>query len=176
MKVLVNEDEIVAEALGIGDQLRVVRELLHNGEPVPAELLQLVGDRLSIDPSLTSSFAGRPMRALYVEGLCGGGLIPLGAAGTPRAEVHVPLAHQSALAGVLLAAALVRFRMKGHEPMTQVTRLDTRTRLGKHLRQPAAARPRGCVCRDVDFTARYRDKWAEEPVHQPRRATAKRRG
>lgn len=155
-----NEDEIVAEALGISDQLRVVRELLHSGRPVPADLLHLVGDRLSIDPSLTSAFVDRPIRALYVEGLCGGGLIPLGGVGTPRAEVHVPLAHQSALAGVLLAAALVRSRMTGEEAMTQVTRIDVGTRLGTHLRQPVAARPSGCVCRDRDYTDRYQTKWA----------------
>jgi hypothetical protein len=154
-----NEDEIVAEALGISDQVRAVRELLHNSQPVPTDLLELVGDRLSIDPSLIAMFVGRPMRALYVEGLCGGGLIPLGGVGTPRAEVHVPLAHQSALAGVLLAAALVRSRMTGGDPMTQVTRIDLRTRLGTHLRQPVAARNSGCVCRDLDYTDRYQTKW-----------------
>jgi Prokaryotic E2 family C/ThiF family len=157
---IANEDEIVAEALGVSDQLRVVRELLHNGGPVPLDLLELIGSRLSIDPELTSAFAGRPIRALYVEGLCGGGLVPLGAVGTPRGEVHVPLAHQSALAGVLLAAALVRSRMHGDETMTQVTRVDVRAQLGSHLRQPVAASPAGCVCRDQDFTARYRSKWA----------------
>jgi Transposase len=120
---------------------------------------QLVGDRLSIDPPLTAVFVGRPIQALYVEGLCGGGLIPLGGVGTPRAKVHVPLAHQSALAGVLLAAALVRSRMTGGDPMTQVTRMDVRTRLGTHLRQPVAARSTGCVCRDLDYTDRYQTKW-----------------
>jgi hypothetical protein len=51
---------------------------------------------------------GRPIRELYVEGVCGGGLIPLGVIGLPRQELHVPLAHQSALAGVLLASALAK--------------------------------------------------------------------
>jgi Prokaryotic E2 family C/ThiF family len=157
---IANEDEIVAQALGVSDQLRVVRELLHNGGPVPSDLLELVGSRRSIDPALTSTFKGRPIRALYVEGLCGGGLVPLGAVGTPRAEVHVPLAHQSALAGVLLGAALVRSRMHGAESLTQVTRLDLRMRLGSHLRQPIAASPANCVCRDQDFTTRYQSKWA----------------
>lgn len=157
---IANEDEIVAEALGVSDQLRVVRELLHTGAPVPLDLLELVGTRLSIDSALTSMFVGRPIRALYVEGLCGGGLVPLGAAGTPRPEVHVPLAHQSALAGVLLGAALVRLRMNGVEAMTQVTRLDVRMRMGSHLRQPMAAAPATCVCRDPDFTERYESKWS----------------
>lgn len=157
---IANEDEIVADALGVSDQLRVVRELLHNGAPVPSDLLELIGGRLSIDPALTAAFGGRPIRALYVEGLCGGGLIPLGAGGTPRPEVHVPLAHQSALAGVLLGAALIRLRMKGVESMTRVTRLDVRMRLGSHHRQPVAASPSRCVCRDQDFSERYESKWA----------------
>lgn len=47
----------------------------------------------------------------------------------------------------------------GGDPMTQVTRIDLRTRLGTHLRQPVAARISGCVCRDLDYTDRYQTKW-----------------
>lgn len=41
----------------------------------------------------------------YIEGLCGGAVLPLQRTGRPRQDVHVPIAHQSALAGVLLAAS-----------------------------------------------------------------------
>ncbi len=154
-----NDDEIVAAALGVSDQVRAVRELLHSGGPVPSDLLRMVASRLSIDESLAGAFAGRPIRALYVEGLCGGGLIPLGQAGTPRADVHVPLAHQSALAGLLLAAALVRMKLSGQEPVTQVIRVDLSKALGSYLRQAVAPRTAGCVCRDRDYTVRYATKW-----------------
>ena len=51
--------------------------------------------------------------ALYTEGFCGGAVIPLGDLGRPANDVHLPLAHQSALAGVLLAAAGVRMGLSG---------------------------------------------------------------
>ena len=43
-----------------------------------------------------------------MEGICGGGIIPLGEAGQAPREQQVPLGFQSALAGLLLAAEAVR--------------------------------------------------------------------
>src|SRR5262249_8213226 len=102
-----NEDEIVAAALGVPQLVVDVRTLLHTGSGVSRSFLEAVAQGLQLPSEEVLQYEGKSIRELYVEGVCGGGLIPLGTIGMPRQELHVPLAHQSALAGVLLAAALL---------------------------------------------------------------------
>lgn len=153
-----NEDEIVAAALGVTDRQQEVRQLLYSGDGVPAALIEVVRDRLRIPSDVAAPFIGRPIRALYVEGLCGGALVPLDRLGPVRQDIHVPLAHQSALAGVLLAAALLRQVLTGPPSTTEISRIDLLRRLGSDLRQPRLATP-SCICRDTDYTSAYADKW-----------------
>jgi hypothetical protein len=154
-----DEDDIVAEALGVPEARAAVRTWLHTGEPPPADFLELVAARLGADPAALEPFAGRGVRSLYVDGICGGQVLPLG---TRKAgnDVHVPLAHQSALAGVLLAARLVR-RAAGHTaPGTEITRLDVRDDPPARPTQPAAKDPAGrCLCQDDDYRGAYRAAW-----------------
>ena len=71
----------------------------------PRDLLVAIATARDLPLAKLLPFEGRSLRALYTEGFCGGAVIPLGDLGRPANDVHVPLAHQSALAGVLLAAA-----------------------------------------------------------------------
>lgn len=152
-----NEDVIYAQALGIFDQLMAVRSLLYTNSPVPEQLLQLIAQRLQLDVDAVMAFANRPIRQLYREGLCGGALLPLGSLGSPRQDVHVPLAHQSALAGVLAAARAAVLRP---DDTTLVTRVNVLGPINPaYLTQPAAKDPRGiCICQDPDYVATYRAK------------------
>ena len=104
-------------------------------------------------------FEGRPLRALYTEGFCGGGVIPLGDPGRPANDVHVPLAHQSALAGVLLAAAGVRMGLSGRVDSV-VTRYDV-LKPQKRFQVSPAAKHAGerCICQDADYREVYRRKY-----------------
>ena len=155
-----NEDAIIASALGVPKQLTQIRTLLHNGQGVPRELLDMISVARNIPIERLLPFEGRPVRNLYTEGFCGGAVIPLGQLGTPRQEVHVPLAHQSALSGLLLAAAAVRQALGLNLPGTQVTRVDVMHRLGSNLTQPAAKDHRGiCICQDADYRDIYRSKY-----------------
>ena len=95
---LQNNDAIIAAALGVPDRLIQVRTLLYRGDGAPRDLLDAVAAARGIAIDLLLPFEGRPIRNLYTEGFCGGAVIPSGTLGTPRQEVHVPLAHQSALA------------------------------------------------------------------------------
>jgi E2/UBC family protein C/ThiF family protein len=159
-----NEDVIVAEALGVSDRAADVRTLLHSAMPVPAELLDAIAAGLAVSRDALDPFQGQPIRKLYVEGVCGGAVLPLGAAGTPRQEVHVPLAHQSALAGVLLAARLVRLAAGADSGRTEVTRLDILRDPGQQPTQYALKDPRGiCICQDSDYQAVYAQKWTPAP-------------
>jgi hypothetical protein len=153
-----SEDVIFAEALQIPDQLMRVRDLLYHGAGMPIDLLDLIAQRMGRDRQILLAFEGRDIRALYVEGICGGAVVPLGETGTPASQVHVPLAHQSALAGILLAARLVEERSGRGTSSTEVTRINLMRRLPptEFLTQPAAKDPRGiCICQDPDYIAAY---------------------
>lgn len=155
-----NEDEIVAIALGVPGRVDHIRTLLHSGQPVDPGLLHEIAAGLGQPPERVMTFAGRPIRVLYVDGICGGALLPLGAGGRPRDEVHVPLAHQSALAGVLLAAAAVRQATAGPPEVTSVTRVNVLRPVGVSLAQPTRRRDdRRCICDDRDFVDAYHAKW-----------------
>jgi len=158
-----NEDVVYAEALGVPDQLGVVRTLLHNGEAIADPLLYLIADRLQVPRDFVKPFSGRPIRELYTEGICGGAVLPIGQAGSPRAEVHVPLAHQSGLAGVLLAARLYS-TIKART--TLITRVDLMRSINtRYITQARSKDSRGiCICQDADFIEAYRTKYSAEPL------------
>lgn len=153
-----NEDEIVAVALGVPEHQTQIRDLLYRDLPAPPALLGLIVERLGVDRDSVGAFENRSVRDLYVEGICGGALVPVG---TGTAHIHVPLAHQSALAGVVLAAHLAR-RANGYTPVsTEITRIDVRRDPPDHPHQRAGKDPRGiCICQDNDYVAAHHALWA----------------
>lgn len=159
-----SEDELVSEAFGIPEHQQQVRQLLYHGQPLPTELMDLVAKRLDIPRQALAPFEGQPIRDLYVNGLCGGAVLPLDRVGTPHREVHVPLAHQSALAGVQLAALFVRQLREQPDTPTNVLRIDVLQRLGQSLCQSARKSDRRCLCADDDFVRRYEEKWGLNAV------------
>lgn len=158
-----NEDELVAETLAVPHLLMQIRTLLHTGGPVDRPLLEAIAQGIGRPIDVLLPFEGRSVRDVYIEGFCGGAVIPLGQAGrlAPDAQdVHVPLAHQSALAGVLLAGALLRHAGSGAPDVTTITRLNVLDAVGEYLTQPArAARDGRCICDDDDFRAVHRAKY-----------------
>jgi len=165
-----NEDAMIARAFGVPDRLMQIRVLLHRNEGVPRELLEAMAQARNLLLERLLPFEGRRVRELYVEGFCGGAVIPLSEIGVPRTEVHVPLAHQSALAGVLLAAAAVRNVMGGAKG-SEITQLNLLTSLPAFPTRNAAKEPRGiCLCQDPDYRAVYERKFTTlaTPVPQSR--------
>lgn len=153
-----NEDEIIAEAFGVPDKLMDVRVLLHNGGGAPRSLLEDIASAGGLEIEKLLPFEGRPLRALYTEGFCGGAVIPLDQMGAPTNEVHVPLAHQSALAGVLLAAAGVSMGLNGSRG-SLVARYDVLKPQSAFHVHPAAKNGDGmCICEDDDYRDVYRMK------------------
>ena len=112
-----NEDELIAHTLGIPKGVVEVRHLLVTAQGVTRDLLVDIAHTRNIAIDKLLPFEGRSLRCLYVEGFCGGAVIPLSEAPNPSMEVHVPLAYQSAIAGILLAAAALQ--MNQREPQAQ---------------------------------------------------------
>ena len=163
-----SEDQIVAEGLKIPQFQGKVRVLLGSGQETGKEICDAVATAWGIPAEKLEPYVGRSIRELWVEGVCGGGIIPLGKAGQTQRELHVPLAFQSALAGMLLAAETVRDVLTaGAQRKTLVRRLDILRPLGDPSPQPALKAGTGsCICEDRDFIATYRTKYgAEAKLH-----------
>ena len=157
-----SEDRIIAEGLRIPELQDRVRVLLGSGQGTDRGTCDAVAAAWQIPATKLDSYVGRPIRELWVEGVCGGGIIPLeNVESTPR-ELHAPLAFQSALAGVLLAAETVRDVLTaGTQRKTLVRRLDLLRPLGDPSPQPALKAGTGrCICEDPDFVSAYRAKYA----------------
>lgn len=157
-----NEDEIVAAALGVPERLMEVRMLLQSGAAVGQPLLEAVAAARGFGIESARQYEDGPILKLYSEGICGGGVLPLGTAGVPRGELQVPLAHQSALAGVLLAAALLRHSIQGDdEESTRITRIDVMREFPEEPTRASLRRNAGtCICEDHDYQARWVTKYS----------------
>lgn len=157
-----NEDQLVSAAMGFEDEahLRQVRELLATGTPPSRQLLQESAAALGIDPEPVLAYAERPLREFYSEGICGGAAVPLDRVGVPERSVHVPLVHQSALAGILLASRLFADLLGLGSDTAQATRIDLMRPLHEHLTRPVAKDEREiCICQDQVYVAAYDELW-----------------
>lgn len=155
-----NEDEIVAAALGVSDRVREVRAFLHLATPLSSEFLGAVAKGLGVSFDDLQRFEGMTIQQLYVEGVCGGAVVSLANAKGAPANVHVPLAHQSALAGVLLAAQVVEELRRGPSPGSRATRLDVMRSVAPLPTQPLQKDGRGiCFCQDPIYRNAYAAKY-----------------
>ena len=167
------EHELIAEALH-QHPLRVLAYLIYNipiGFPLPglpalvelappegsdswmqvALVEDLIGTNI-IDPSARGTWSNTTIGALYRDGICAGGLLPVG---DLPGEVLVPLAHQSAFAGVMLAAELLWSRS---EELTSLRDTNPEHRYDVLRGFPqVVARPRQrtphCLCSDPEYVA-----------------------
>ena len=155
-----NEDEVVAQALGVPQHQMQVRTLLHTGAPVDRDLLTAIAESKAVQLDRLVPFEGRSIRDLYVEGFCGGAVVPVDTATPSPREMHVPLAHQSALAGILLASALIRKNLAAGPETTRKTQIDILSPMRSDLSQPVLARGDGrCICEDPDFRVAFELKY-----------------
>ena len=156
-----NEDQIVSEGLKIPQFRDQVRFRLGSRQATGNELCDAVAAAWGIPTERLQPYVGRPIRDLWVEGICGGGIISLGDAGEIPRELEVPLAFQSALAGMLLAAEAVRDVLTdGAQRRTLIRRMDCLRPLGNTSPQPARKAGTGsCICEDHDFIATYQAKY-----------------
>jgi molybdopterin/thiamine biosynthesis adenylyltransferase len=155
-----HEEELVLEALRLPHgRVREVRELLQCSSPLSHQFLASVAEALGVPNEELEEFEGRSIRQLYTGFICSGRLMQLSADAGER--VQVPLAFQSALAGVLLAADFVAEAVGGRpERFQEATRVDL---LKPFPMYPSSfeGKHRGgqCLCQDRDFEGAFRGKW-----------------
>ncbi|RWB39738.1 MAG: hypothetical protein EOQ46_26235 [Mesorhizobium sp.] len=81
--------------------------MLHNGNPVDLALMTEIANRLHIPVEPLLPFLGKPLRSLYQEAICGGIVFEVTGGRSP-VRVEVPMAFQSAMAGIMLAGEMVK--------------------------------------------------------------------
>jgi ThiF family len=172
-----SDDELIAAAIGqhrlrilgyltsrvpIGVPLPQLPDVADIPKPPAAEawgLTSLLNDLILsgvIPTDQASNWAGKPLGALYSDGICGGALVSSSLARND--DVTVPVAHQSALAGIMLAFQAVAAsvpELRECRPAAIEGRLDMFAGLPQIVERPRQRTPR-CLCSDADFLSAAR--------------------
>jgi hypothetical protein len=123
-------------------------------------LLDDVAERAGIDPGELSDYRDLSIEFLYRGGVCGE-LLHRGAGRDQDEAISVPLAHQSALAGALLALQLYLARSPehaAHRPTFTQARYDVLSDNPQVLPSPVARRAE-CFCHDPDYRDVHAARW-----------------
>lgn len=155
-----SETEIVAESLGLSHE-RARQLWAKKAVPTPNDW-EVIVQHLEATNGEIDAWRARPITEIYRDVICGSVRLNLGKYG--RHE-QVPLAHQSALAGVLMAAEWIK----------RVTpELQGKVQAGKYVvwddvmaRPPRywtriPPQPPGCFCKDPVYLEAFREKWATQ--------------
>jgi hypothetical protein len=159
-----NLDQLVLEALRLPEGLLMeIRARLDQGRPTEREFLQLIAQQGAIPLEQLLAFEGKKLEELYHKGVCGGMVMALREGETMR-RAEVPMAFQSAFAGVLLAADTYADLAGLREPLptrTQINLLTTLPVFSPSDTVPKSSHGR-CVCADTDFIEAYVSRYGTE--------------
>src|SRR5581483_682602 len=149
--------EQAARALGLSTERATVLWLTR--QPLSSDDLRVIATTLEVPREQIDGWANKTLGELYTDVVCGAA--PIGLKGVGRVEV-VPLAHQSALAGILMAAELVKrtdsqFNSRS-QPEPLVSWDDVLRPLPSIWTKPRSKEP-GCICGDEIYSAAYAAKW-----------------
>jgi molybdopterin/thiamine biosynthesis adenylyltransferase len=154
-----DEDEKMAEELRMPEARQEIRTLLQTNKSVDAGFVERVAKNFDIPSEALLEFVGQSVRSFHQRAICGGTVMRLTDGAQPVRAV-VPMSFQSALAGIMLAADLVKHAAGLLNMPTTSTRINLLRPLASHLHDPKAKDTSGrCVCADEDFLAAYRRKY-----------------
>ena len=114
---------------------------------------------MQVAESALAPWIGKTLGDLYSDAVCGA--VPLSLPVVGRIET-VPLAHQSVLAGAMMAAELVK---RASPELRSISQIETLATYDNVLGPPPSVwrKPRrretGCICGDADFQSIYAGKW-----------------
>ncbi|KRR04383.1 hypothetical protein CQ12_34275 [Bradyrhizobium jicamae] len=155
-----DEDEKMAEELKMPEARQEIRHLLQTNRPVDVGFVERVAKAFDIPSEALREFIGLSVRSFHQRAICGGIVMRLTDGAQPVRAV-VPMSFQSALAGIMLAADLVKHASGLLNTPTTSTRINLLRPLASHLHDPKAKDTSGrCICADEDFLAAYRRKYA----------------
>lgn len=153
----VSQTEQAARALGLSPDraalLWVTRLPLSDGD------ITIAAGKLGVPRDALQRWHGKTLGDLYTDVVCGA--VPIDLPVAQRVEV-VPLAHQSAMAGILMAAELVKRTSPELAVRSQCEPLvswDDILRRAPTIWSKPRAREKGCICGDAVYQKIYQEKW-----------------
>lgn len=129
--------------------------------PLSADDIRSAASTLGVAEGVLNPWRKRSLGELYTDVACGA--VPLDVGGLGKVET-VPLAHQSALAGILMAAELIK---RSQSTLNRSSQTESLVTWDNVLRSPPKlwTRPRarepGCICGDPIYQDVYREKWGK---------------
>ena len=152
-----SESQVIADALGVSEHERAVREMVYNNAPLDAGWLQLIAQAKGKEVADLMPFVGKPIKAFYSQNVCGSLLL----GSVTNRQTETPMAFQSALAGILLASQwLIDTNFPSEAPRETTTRIDLLRPLTPVLNEAMEKSESGrCICQDEDFLAQYESKY-----------------
>lgn len=154
-----NEAEIIAEEIGLPDAARDIANMLVLKLPLTAEFLGRIAAANAKDVALLLPFEGKSLEVFRHQVVCGGALLK--GADSDVTRMEVPMAFQSALAGVMLAAEIVLEHAGARDSFdgrSAVTRLDLLRSIPAESTFAEALHP-VCICTDPDYLEVYASKF-----------------
>jgi hypothetical protein len=149
--------EQAARALGLPIERTALLWVTH--QPLAAEDIRSAASTLGVDESVLLPWFGKTLGDLYTNVVCGA--VPLDVKGIAKLEM-VPLAHQSALAGILMITELIKRvspRLSKFAQPEPLIAWDDILKPSPRITPKPRAREPGCICGDPDYQRVFRDKW-----------------
>jgi hypothetical protein len=149
--------EQAAKSLGLSHDRTAI--LWVTRQPLSDEDIQIAATTLGVEETVLTPWKGKPLGDLYTDVVCGA--VPLDVTGVGKIET-VPLAHQSALAGILMAAELLK---RTQPELAALSQTEPMVSWDNILRAPPTiwakprAREKGCICGDPDYQKVFAQKW-----------------
>jgi len=128
-------------------------------QPLSQDDIKAAARSLGVSEEKLGPWQNKSLGDLYTDLVCGA--VPLDVAGVGRLET-VPLVHQSVLAGILMAAELVK---RTNRKLAAISESESLVSWEDILRPPPQlwtkprAREAGCICGDSDYQTVYHAKW-----------------
>lgn len=156
-----SESTIIAEALGLPEP--DVRVMLYHHSIVDLELAARIAAIKQQPLDKLLPFIGKPLRAFYQKTICGG--IILTSSNGEKNET--PMAFQSALAGIMLAAELIQEDLGLRKSkLVTTTRINLLTSVGKYLNVPVQKqKDRRCLCNDKHYRNAFKSKYSQDEAN-----------
>jgi hypothetical protein len=155
--ISLSQTELAAQALGIPhDQLTM---LWVTEKPLEVDVIKTVEAHLSLSTGQLADWTGKRVQDVYSGVICGQVGIDLSGIGR---VATVPLAHQSVLAGILMAAELVKRSDSALESRSQLEPLiiwDDVMRSPPKYWITKRAKERECFCNDEVYRKVFSEKW-----------------
>lgn len=160
----ISRSQEVADNLNIPEKEREVRTYLANNLLIDEAFLTLVcNSNQSLNFEELKSYIGKSMDIFYSEIVCGRVIIK--SKDVHHSDIDVPCAFESAMAGLLLATELIKFKLGLQvDNYANSIRFNLLRPLTKYIETPEVKKA-NCFCNDEIYRKVYLNKWTNK-IHK----------